>query len=113
VAFAANCGELWHFAAFCCELRRFAANCGELWRFAAFCGVLLQIVAFCGELRRFAFLWRFAALCGGLQRFVSTTPDDECSFRVRPYSKPQNWVSPCIIKTKTLYSKLELNVDFV
>ena len=36
--------------------------------------------------------------------FLSTTPDDECSFRVRLYSKPQNWVSCCIIKTKTLYS---------
>jgi len=44
--------------------------------------------------------------------FLSTTPDDECSFRVRLYSRPQNWVSSCIIKTKTLYSKLELNVDF-
>ena len=41
--------------------------------------------------------------------FLSTTPDDECSFRVRLYSKPQNWVSSCIIQTKTLYSKLELN----
>jgi hypothetical protein len=44
--------------------------------------------------------------------FLSTTPDDECSFRVRLYSKPQNWVSSCIIQTKALYSKLELNVDF-
>ena len=25
--------------------------------------------------------------------FLSTTPDDECSFRVRLYLKPQNWVS--------------------
>ena len=25
--------------------------------------------------------------------FLSTTPDDECSFRVRLYSKPQVWVS--------------------
>jgi hypothetical protein len=25
--------------------------------------------------------------------FLSTTPDDECSFRVRLYTKPQNWVS--------------------
>jgi hypothetical protein len=25
--------------------------------------------------------------------FLSTTPDDKCSFRVRLYSKPQNWVS--------------------
>jgi hypothetical protein len=24
--------------------------------------------------------------------FLSTTPDDECSFRVRLYCKPQNWV---------------------
>ncbi len=44
--------------------------------------------------------------------FVTTSPDDKCSFRVRIYSKPQNWVSSCKIKTKTLYSKLELNVDF-
>jgi hypothetical protein len=45
--------------------------------------------------------------------FLSTTPDDECSFRVRLYSKAQNWVSSCIIETTALYSKLELNVDFV
>jgi hypothetical protein len=44
--------------------------------------------------------------------YLSTTPDDECSFRVRLYLKPQNWVSSCKIKTKTFYSKLELNVDF-
>ena len=44
--------------------------------------------------------------------FLSTTPDDECSFRVRLYSKPQNWVSSSKIKTKTLNSKLELYVDF-
>ena len=25
--------------------------------------------------------------------FLSTTPGDECSFRVRLYTKPQNWVS--------------------
>jgi hypothetical protein len=25
--------------------------------------------------------------------FLSTTPDDECSFRVRLYTKLQNWVS--------------------
>jgi hypothetical protein len=25
--------------------------------------------------------------------FISTTPDDECSFIVRLYCKPQNWVS--------------------
>jgi hypothetical protein len=25
--------------------------------------------------------------------FQSTTPDDECTFRVRLYTKPQNWVS--------------------
>ncbi len=28
--------------------------------------------------------------------FLSTTPDDECSFRVRLYCKPQNWVSSLI-----------------
>ena len=26
--------------------------------------------------------------------FISTTPDDECSFRVRLYYKPHSWVSP-------------------
>jgi hypothetical protein len=31
--------------------------------------------------------------------FLSTTPDDECSFRVRLYCKPQYWVRP------TIYSK--------
>ncbi len=51
-------------------------------------------------------------LFGPNSLFITTTPDDECSFRVRLYWKPQNWVSSCIIKTKTLYSKLELNVDF-
>ena len=25
--------------------------------------------------------------------FLSTTPDDQCSFRVQLYAKPQNWVS--------------------
>jgi len=31
----------------------------------------------------------------GLNRlFLSTTPYDECSFRVRLYGKPQNWDSP-------------------
>ncbi len=25
--------------------------------------------------------------------FLIMTPDDECSFRVRPYAKPCNWVS--------------------
>jgi ribosomal protein L11 len=28
--------------------------------------------------------------------FMSTTPDDECSFRVRLYCKPQYWVSLCL-----------------
>ncbi len=28
--------------------------------------------------------------------FLSTTPDDECSFRVRLYCKPRNWVSSLI-----------------
>jgi hypothetical protein len=27
--------------------------------------------------------------------FMSTTPDDECSFRVRLYCKPHYWVSSC------------------
>ncbi len=25
--------------------------------------------------------------------FLTTTPDDECSFRVRLYAKPEHWVS--------------------
>jgi hypothetical protein len=32
--------------------------------------------------------------------FLSTTPDDKCSFRVRPYCKPQYWV-------RLIYSKME------
>jgi hypothetical protein len=56
----------------------------------------------------FAMLDRF----GLNSLFVTTSPDDECSFRVRLYSKPQNWVSSCKIKTKTLNSKLELYVYF-
>jgi hypothetical protein len=34
--------------------------------------------------------------------FLSTTPDDECSFRVRLYLKPQSWVSTYNLGTKTL-----------
>ena len=30
--------------------------------------------------------------------FLSTTPDDECSFRIRLHLKPQNWVSSSKIK---------------
>ncbi len=33
-------------------------------------------------------------------QFLSTTPDDECSFRVRLYCKPQYWV-------RSIYSKME------
>jgi hypothetical protein len=32
--------------------------------------------------------------------FLNTTPDDECSFRVRLYCKPQYWV-------RSIYSKME------
>lgn len=39
--------------------------------------------------------------------FLSTTPDDKCSFRVRLYCKPQYWVS------RTLNSKMEFIVLFV
>ena len=39
--------------------------------------------------------------------FLSTTPDDECSFRVRLYCKPQYWVRP------TIYSKMEFFVLFL
>jgi hypothetical protein len=45
--------------------------------------------------------------------FLSTTPDDECSFRVRLYSKPQNWVSTYNLDIKTLYSNLEFYVYFL
>jgi hypothetical protein len=45
--------------------------------------------------------------------FMSTTPDDECSFRLRLYLKPQNWVSTYNLGTKTLYSNLELYVYFL
>ena len=37
--------------------------------------------------------------------FLSTTPDDECSFRVRLYCKPQYWV-------RSIYSKMEFIVFF-
>ncbi len=39
--------------------------------------------------------------------FLSTTPDDECSFRVRLYCKPQYWVRP------TINSKMEFFVLFL
>jgi hypothetical protein len=29
--------------------------------------------------------------------FLTTTPDDECSFRVRLYAKPEDWVSTILI----------------
>ncbi len=38
--------------------------------------------------------------------FLSTTPDDKCSFRVRLYCKPQYWVRP------TIYSDMEFFVFF-
>ncbi len=37
--------------------------------------------------------------------FLSTTPDDECSIRVRLYCKPQYWV-------RSIYSKMEYFVFF-
>jgi hypothetical protein len=40
-------------------------------------------------------------------QFLSTTPDDECSFRVRLYCKPQNWVSS--LKKIALISCFENN----
>ncbi len=39
--------------------------------------------------------------------FLSTTPDNECSFRVRLFCKPQYWVRP------TIYSKMEFFVLFL
>ncbi len=33
--------------------------------------------------------------------FLSTTPDNECSFRARLYCKPKHWLRP------TIYSKME------
>ncbi len=38
--------------------------------------------------------------------FLTTTPDDECSFRVRLYAKPRDWVSALF----TIYSVSELFV---
>jgi hypothetical protein len=38
--------------------------------------------------------------------FSTTTPDDECSFRVRLYAKPCHWVSALF----TIYSISELFV---
>ncbi len=35
--------------------------------------------------------------------FLSTTPDDECSFRVRLYTKPQNWVSVLILALNSFF----------
>ncbi len=29
--------------------------------------------------------------------FLTTTPDDECSLRVRLYAKPEDWVSTILI----------------
>jgi hypothetical protein len=42
--------------------------------------------------------------------FLSTTPDDECSFGVRLYCKPQNWVSSLIFFA--LISCFENNVKY-
>jgi hypothetical protein len=39
--------------------------------------------------------------------FLTTTPDDECSFRVRLYAKPCDWVSALF----TIYSISELFVS--
>ena len=39
--------------------------------------------------------------------FLTTTPDDECSFRVRLYAKPRDWVSALF----TIYSISELFVS--
>ena len=41
--------------------------------------------------------------------FLSTTPDDECSFRVRIYSKAQNWVS----SSKIEYNHLIPNWNYM
>ncbi len=47
------------------------------------------------EAAKFARQCMFAMLdyFGMNSLFLSTTPDDECSFRVRLYLKAQNWVS--------------------
>ncbi len=39
--------------------------------------------------------------------FLTTSPDDECSFRVRLYVKPRDWVSELF----TIYSISELYVS--
>ncbi len=35
--------------------------------------------------------------------FLTTTPDDECSFSVRLYAKPEDWVSTILIFLLTIY----------
>jgi hypothetical protein len=40
--------------------------------------------------------------------FITTTPDDECSFRVRLYAKQHDWVSALF----TIYSISELFVSY-
>ncbi len=39
--------------------------------------------------------------------FLSTTPDDECCFRVRLYCKPQNWVSSLIFLHEFIVLKVQ------
>ncbi len=67
------------------------------------------------EAAKFARRCMFAMLdyFGLSSLFLSTTPDDECSFRVCLYSKPQNWVSTYNLGTKTLYSNPESYVYFL
>jgi hypothetical protein len=45
--------------------------------------------------------------------FLSTTPDDECSFRVRLYSKAQNWVSSSKIKYNHLIPNWNYMLIFI
>jgi hypothetical protein len=47
--------------------------------------------------------------------FLTTTPDDDCSFRVRLYAKPEDWVSTILFffylfisHPNENYSELEL-----
>jgi hypothetical protein len=53
----------------------------------------------------------FALLdCYGLNSlFLSTTPDDECSFRVRLYCKPKNWVSHLFLALNSCFENNAAN----
>ena len=41
--------------------------------------------------------------------FLSTTPDDECSFRVKLYSKPEIWVSQFVLALNSCFENNAAN----